>query len=80
LQNYISFSISLFLFFTGASIQRLTDINLEDSLSHAAAEKTAKVRAARQLLSAITKVLILADKVVVKELIAAKDQVFVEKV
>ena len=33
------------------------------------------VRAARQLLSAITKVLILADRVVIKQLITAKDQV-----
>ena len=41
------------------------------------AEKTAMVRAARQLLSAITKVLILADRVVIKQLIIAKDKVFV---
>jgi len=33
------------------------------------------VRAARQLLSAITKVLILADRIVIKQLISAKDQV-----
>jgi len=38
-------------------------------------EKTTMVRAARQLLSAITKVLILADRVVIKQLITAKDQV-----
>lgn len=63
--------------FPGTSIQKLTDVKVEDvgSQSRALAEKTAMVRAARQLLSAITKVLILADKVVVKELVAAKDQV-----
>ena len=33
------------------------------------------VRAAQQLLSAITKVLLLADRVVVKQLLAAKDKV-----
>lgn len=33
------------------------------------------VRAARQLLSAITKVLILADRVVIKQLITAKEKV-----
>jgi len=38
-------------------------------------EKTTMVRAARQLLSAITKVLILADRIVIKQLITAKDQV-----
>ena len=35
------------------------------------------VRAARQLLSAITKVLILADKVVVKQVIAARNKVLI---
>ena len=43
------------------------------------AEKTAMVRAARQLLSAVTKVLILADKVVIKQLLAAKDKVSIRK-
>ena len=61
----------------GASIQKLTDVKIEDvsSQSRSLAEKTAMVRAARQLLSAVTKVLIMADKVVVKQLVAAKDQV-----
>ena len=40
-----------------------------------AAEKTAMVLAARQLLSAITKVLLLADRVVVKQLLTSKDKV-----
>ena len=38
-------------------------------------DKTVMVRAARQLLSAITKVLILADRVVIKQLVTAKQQV-----
>ena len=33
------------------------------------------VRAARKLLSAITKVLLIADKVIVKQLLASKDKV-----
>ena len=61
----------------------MTDINIEDASSSSsssykartAAEKAAMVRAARQLLSAITKVLILADRVVVKQILVAKDKV-----
>lgn len=41
------------------------------------AEKTAMVRAARQLLSAITKVLLLADRIVVKQIFISKDKVSV---
>ncbi len=39
------------------------------------AEKAEMVRVARQLLSAVTKVLVLADRVVVKQLLAAKTKV-----
>ena len=63
----------------GASIQKLTDVSIPTNASLSPqslqAEKTAMVRAARQLLSAVTKVLILADKVVVKQLITSKDRV-----
>ncbi|RUS91163.1 hypothetical protein EGW08_001076, partial [Elysia chlorotica] len=62
----------------GATIHRLTacksSVDGEDG-AVMAADKTAMVRAARQLLSAITKVLLLADKVVVKQLLASKDKV-----
>ena len=62
--------------FAGAAIQKLTDIKLEEpNTSSKVGEKTAMVRAARQLLSAITKVLLLADRVVVKQLFAAKNRV-----
>lgn len=63
--------------YIGCNIQRLTDVNIEpvQGAQQCVAEKTAMVRAARQLLSAITKVLILADKVVVKQVLAAKDKV-----
>lgn len=57
----------------GARIETLTNVKLNDDAS--VSEKTAMVRAARQLLSAITKVLILADRIVIKQLITAKDQV-----
>ncbi|GFN89566.1 alpha-catulin [Plakobranchus ocellatus] len=62
----------------GATIHRLTTcknaVEGEEG-SVMGADKTAMVRAARQLLSAITKVLLLADKVVVKQLLASKDKV-----
>ncbi|XP_074653442.1 alpha-catulin-like isoform X2 [Tubulanus polymorphus] len=62
---------------SGENIQKLTDVKLDETGQVKGAEKTAMVRAARQLLSAITKVLLLADKVVVKQLLAAKDKVAV---
>ena len=64
------------IYLTGACIQKLTDVKLEEvAVQRTASEKTAMVRAARQLLSAITKVLIIADKVVVKQLLQTKDKV-----
>ena len=61
---------------TGVSIQKLTDVKFEEVVgSKSYGEKTAMLRAARQLLSAITKVLILADRVVVKQLLTSKDKV-----
>ena len=60
---------------TGFSIQELTATQHIGSDAVPAADKTAMVKAARQLLSAITKVLLLADKVVVKQLLVSKDKV-----
>ena len=61
---------------SGSTIQKLTDVSTEEAVSaKAIAEKAGMVRSARQLLSAITKVLILADKVTVKQLITAKAKV-----
>ena len=60
----------------GNAIQRLTEQSAADpSATTTVAEKTAMVRAARQLLSAITKVLLMADRIVVKQLVAARDKV-----
>ncbi|XP_050418268.1 alpha-catulin isoform X3 [Patella vulgata] len=47
-----------------------------DALAKHLADKSAMIRSARQLLSAITKVLLLADRIVVKQLLLAKDKVF----
>ncbi|XP_076457374.1 alpha-catulin-like isoform X2 [Babylonia areolata] len=65
----------------GESIQLQTAVSSQAAeastatASRSAADKTALVRAARQLLSAITKVLLLADRIVVKQLISSKDRV-----
>ncbi|PVD38027.1 hypothetical protein C0Q70_00634 [Pomacea canaliculata] len=63
----------------GGSIQQQTSVSNMGSEASAAtrnpADKTAMVRAARQLLSAITKVLLIADRIVIKQLIASKDKV-----
>lgn len=62
----------------GATIQELTESSSDDpqqTKQTSVSEKTAMVRSARQLLSAITRVLIIADKVVIRHVIAAKDKV-----
>ena len=70
-----TFSTSV-IYVLGSRIQKLTDVKIDDpGTVRSLAEKTAMVRAARQLLSAITKVLILADRVVIKQLITAKEKV-----
>ncbi|CAH1790183.1 unnamed protein product, partial [Owenia fusiformis] len=61
----------------GTAICQLTDLLKQEDPSKSLSDKTGMVRAARQLLSAITKVLILADRVVVKDLLKAKDKVLV---
>ncbi|XP_005101953.1 alpha-catulin isoform X2 [Aplysia californica] len=60
----------------GSTIQALTTVRQtgEEGMVPPA-DKTAMVRAARQLLSAITKVLLLADRIVVKQLLLSKDRV-----
>ncbi|XP_033728818.1 alpha-catulin-like isoform X1 [Pecten maximus] len=61
----------------GVSIQKLTSVDRTSNYStpKTFTEKTAMVRAARQLLSAVTRVLLLADKVIVKQLLLSKDKV-----
>ncbi|XP_060074303.1 alpha-catulin-like [Ylistrum balloti] len=61
----------------GISIQKLTSIDRTSNYStpKTFTEKTAMVRAARQLLSAVTRVLLLADKVIVKQLLLSKEKV-----
>ncbi|XP_046661156.1 alpha-catulin isoform X5 [Homalodisca vitripennis] len=55
----------------GTAIEKLCEAALEDSLT----DRSAVVRAARCLLSSVTRVLLLADIVVVKQLLLAKDKV-----
>lgn len=56
---------------SGEAIESLCEKTLDDSI----AERGAIARAARCLLSSVTRVLILADVVVVKQLIFSKDKV-----
>ncbi|XP_050431865.1 alpha-catulin isoform X2 [Adelges cooleyi] len=55
----------------GASIEKLCEAVFEDSIN----DRAAVIRAARCLLSSVTRVLLLADVVVVKQLILVKDKV-----
>ncbi|XP_060582034.1 alpha-catulin-like isoform X2 [Ruditapes philippinarum] len=61
----------------GNAIKQLTMHNqvVNDGSLKPFTEKNHMVRAARKLLSAITKVLLIADKVIIKQLITSKDKV-----
>ena len=66
---------------TGTTIEKLCayayseGIDGQAAVPRAVSDKAAMVRAARCLLAAITRVLLLADSVVVKQLLLAKDKV-----
>ncbi|KAH8041320.1 hypothetical protein HPB51_014601 [Rhipicephalus microplus] len=55
----------------GASIEQLCDVRMDE----ASEDRGALARAARALLASVTRVLLLADTVVVKQLLSAKDRV-----
>lgn len=58
---------------TGSTIEKLCDSASEDCLR----ERTAVIQAAKSLLTSVTRVLLLADVVVVKQLLLAKDKVLI---
>lgn len=65
---------------TGSSIERLCDIAATDPVGYSPRpnpidDRGPMIRAARTLLSSVTRVLLLADIVVVKQLLLAKDRV-----
>lgn len=65
---------------TGQSIERLCEIVANDPLlghEDSINDRNAMVRAGRALLSSVTRVLLLADIVVVKQLLLTKDKVSV---
>lgn len=60
----------------GSSIERLCDVAASDPTGYAQLDdRGPMVRAARALLGSVTRVLLLADIVVVKQLLLAKDRV-----
>lgn len=59
------------IIFLGVSIERLCETATEDAV----ADRGAVTRASRALLASVTRVLLLADIVVVKQLLLAKDKV-----
>lgn len=61
--------------YTGLSIERLCEIVANDPEPDNLCDRTAMVRAARSLLNSVTRVLLLADIVVVKQLLLSKDKV-----
>lgn len=66
--------------FAGSSIERLCDVAASDPTGYAQLDdRGPMVRAARALLGSVTRVLLLADIVVVKQLLLAKDRVRIRK-
>lgn len=71
-----NFNKILFNSRTGSSIERLCDVAASDPMGYAQLDdRGPMVRAARSLLGSVTRVLLLADIVVVKQLLLAKDRV-----
>lgn len=65
-----------FISSVGSSIERLCDVAASDPTGYAQLDdRGPMVRAARALLGSVTRVLLLADIVVVKQLLLAKDRV-----
>lgn len=64
---------------TGTAIERLCEVAASDPTGYAQLDdRGPMVRASRTLLSSVTRVLLLADIVVVKQLLLAKDRVSIE--
>ena len=64
---------------SGSSIERLCDVASSDPTGYAQLDdRGPMVRAARTLLGSVTRVLLLADIVVVKQLLLAKDRVSIQ--
>ena len=61
----------------GTLIEQMCDTSHDESTQQlrSYADKSCMVRAARALLSSVTRVLLIADTVVVKQLISSKDRV-----
>ncbi|UYV62594.1 CTNNAL1 [Cordylochernes scorpioides] len=59
----------------GVTIEQLCEIHHDGHAVKACADKNTMVRAARNLLTSVTRVLLLADTVVVKQMVGAKDRV-----
>ncbi|KAJ8290756.1 hypothetical protein GJAV_G00017110 [Gymnothorax javanicus] len=66
----------------GETIARLTDVGTAERLvldgeGSVFTDRTGMVKAARMLLSSVTKVLVLADRVVIKQIIASRNKVLI---
>lgn len=59
----------------GTTIEQLCDVRIEEGTEAGGSDRGAMARAAKVLLASVTRVLLLADTVVVKQLLSAKDRV-----
>lgn len=77
MNNATIFSLS---FVVGDAIAQLTDVGSatpapSDDRVTVFSDRTAMVKAARMLLSSVTKVLVLADRIVIKQIITSRNKV-----
>lgn len=66
------------MFILGASIANLHSAMMDEQTGQTTIgiDKSQLIRAARQLLSSVTRVLLLADRVLVKHILRAEDKVY----
>lgn len=77
----IKHQLLYFALFVGETIAQLTDVAAldhpeSDGQITIFTDKTGVVKAARLLLSSVTKVLVLADRIVIKQIITSRNKVF----
>lgn len=77
-------NITLVFFFTGDAIAQLTDAgsalpSQPDGRLTIFSDRTGMVKAARLLLSSVTKVLVLADRIVIKQITTSRNKVKLDR-
>lgn len=80
MKAWLCVHLSVLFSFAGTTIAQLTDVSSPeqcdgDGRNTVFSDKTSMVKAARMLLSSVTKVLVLADCIVIKQIISSRNKV-----